>query len=101
MVSIHGYISGTSDISRRRCHRPRVSSSSLPKANVTRTGRPDGSVQGPTDRDALISPGENLRMAFFADVSQGLLPVPSPNTSVVARGDRKLMVGCLWHCNRG
>ena len=34
MVSIHGYISGTSDISRRRCHRRRVSSSSLPKTNV-------------------------------------------------------------------
>jgi hypothetical protein len=40
-------------------------------------------------------------MAIFADVSQGLLPVPSPNTSIVARGDRKLMVGCLWHCYRG
>jgi hypothetical protein len=40
-------------------------------------------------------------MAIFADVSQGLLPVPDPNTSVVARSDRKLVIGCLWHCHVG
>src|SRR5579859_1906475 len=99
VVSIHGYISGTSNISRRRCHRRRITSRSPPKTSVT--GRPDASVKCATNRDGLASLGEHLHMAIFADVSQGLLSVPKPNTSVVARSDRNLMVGCCWHCYCG
>src|SRR5271170_1935346 len=101
MVSIHCYICGTSDISRRKFHRRRVASRSSPKTSVPQTGRPDASVKCTTNHEALASPGKYLRMAIFADVSQGLLSVPSPNTSIVACSDRKLMVRCLWHCYRG
>src|SRR6202041_96242 len=97
MVSIHGYISGTSDISGRKCHRRRVASRSPPKMSIPRTGRPDASVKCATNCDALASLGEHLCMAIFPDVSQGLFSVANPDTSVVARSNRKLMVGCGWH----
>src|SRR5215510_2067983 len=101
MVSIHRYVSGTSNISRRKCHRRRIASHSPPKVSIPQTGRPDASIKCPTNRDALASLGEHLYTAIFVDMSQGLLSGSNPYTSVVARSDRNLMPRRRWHCYRG